>query len=196
MKTAFMLAAMLAAMFATMYAANSAVTQEQDACAVQGACAQESEVQATKTTLVQRELRERKRQNKTNNLILDTDSTGQQGAADLDQASCPIGSISSTGLEPCTLCAAGKYQGHGGKTRCIECSPGHFSEEGKAKCSQCDGGEYADTSGSSACKDMPRCDAGSYQKVAASRLSPGECAKCPAGQIGSPLSNRLAIIVA
>ncbi|GAB1603456.1 hypothetical protein Ahia01_000626900, partial [Argonauta hians] len=87
---------------------------------------------------------------------------------------CAIGSISSTGLPPCTLCPAGtfyknettcepcpqntkgrKYGSHSNESCNSPCSKGHYSPDGFQPCHRCPRGFYSNTTSQVLCTECP-----------------------------------------
>jgi alpha-tubulin suppressor-like RCC1 family protein len=103
---------------------------------------------------------------------------------------CQPGTISSTGVETCRACEAGKFSGAVGQKQCFGCPPGSYSIGGSSSCSQClpgtfslanssyctlcPLGEYQSLSGQSSCIPCPR-------RQFADNLGSSNCTACPDG---------------
>lgn len=124
-------------------------------------------------------------------------------------ASCPAGTISSSGATFCQQCPIGSYTNYTRSTSCSQCQPGNYSSipgstsciacpigafssvVGSSTCSLCPIGSYNDLPGASSCK---LCQAGSFSSASGSSycqlcgfgsfssvLGATSCSQCPAG---------------
>ncbi len=92
---------------------------------------------------------------------------------------CAPGSFSSTGLEPCSLCAIGAYQNSNQSTSCIACQNGFTTfAQGSHLASlcrrPCNVGYFSSSTGLEPCE---ACSIGSYQNTSQSF----SCVTCPVG---------------
>lgn len=88
---------------------------------------------------------------------------------------CPIGTFSETGEEPCTECEAGTFTVTTGSTVCTDCPPGRFQPiRGESTCLSCVPGTFAANEGSTTCTF---CEAGTFAATAESTI----CNNCPGG---------------
>jgi hypothetical protein len=95
--------------------------------------------------------------------------------------SCPSGTLSPTGKEPCTNCPAGKHD-HDSEptTACRRCLPGFFSIERALKCHKCPPGQAdSDSNPATACEACPP-GTQSEQKNGSASIA---CGSCPPGRV-------------
>ena len=70
---------------------------------------------------------------------------------------CPVGSYSSTGNSPCTLCNPGTYNNYTGQIYCLPCSNGTYQPQyGQTTCQPC-GGPNMSTSPSLGASSLSQC---------------------------------------
>jgi alpha-tubulin suppressor-like RCC1 family protein len=84
---------------------------------------------------------------------------------------CDEGSVSATGVKPCSLCGAGLSAPQLGLKLCLQCAAGSYSVEGSSECSICPAGSSS-LQQSGECR---LCDKGKYQ----GRSNSSACILCP-----------------
>jgi hypothetical protein len=90
-----------------------------------------------------------------------TDKTADGVFSIVKMKPCSAGNYSSSGFEPCTACAAGKYSSTTGSKSCNNCNYGTYSSTtGAASCTPCPVGTIGYGMGLTSCTLVP---AGTYQ---------------------------------
>jgi|HubBroStandDraft_5_1064220.scaffolds.fasta_scaffold03959_4 hypothetical protein len=112
--------------------------------------------------------------------------SGLDVTAIYDLPTCPAGSYSSTGNQPCTQVPAGSYAAGTGNIAATPCPAGSFSAAaGSASCTPAPAGSYASGTGNTAATPCP---AGSFSAAAGS----ASCTPAPAGSYASGTGNTAA----
>ena len=107
---------------------------------------------------------------------------------------CLAGTIADQdGLDECTACRAGKFQGSTGQSACSICLPGSYCPTGAVAPVMCAAGSYSGATGNAAPIDCTSCPSGAFCSIGATEPTPcnpgsfasrnasGLCSQCDAG---------------